>query len=215
MCVDVGVEALQSVWSCGKVASVRAYPQVDEGSTDADVARAVMGGAGERAEAALAGRFRRRLVLYGMRHLRDRSLAEDLAQDVLATTLARLRSGDVREPEHIGSFVLGMARRMLVDMERRGRRADALSLAAARERSEAVGPAEVLDTHRLAEALAALPERERAVVVLTFHEDRSAREIGDSLGLAPGHVRVLRHRAIARLGELMGVRELTGDTEAS
>jgi RNA polymerase sigma-70 factor (ECF subfamily) len=36
-------------------------------------------------------------------------------------------------------------------------------------------------------------------VSLTFFEDRSAEEIAETLATTAGHVRVLRHRAIASL----------------
>ena len=78
-----------------------------------------------------------------------------------------------------------------------------------------IEPAEPLAVDRLAEALGALPERERAVVILSFRDDRSAQEIGEAFGLRPGHVRVIRHRAIARLATLMGVDELADQAEES
>ncbi len=37
------------------------------------------------------------------------------------------------------------------------------------------------------------------MVVLSFYAERSAGEIGIELGLSPVNVRVLRHRALARL----------------
>jgi RNA polymerase sigma-70 factor (ECF subfamily) len=56
-----------------------------------------------------------------------------------------------------------------------------------------------LDAPRVAKCLGALPERDRLVVLLTFYADREAPSIADDLGLKPGAVRQIRHRAIARL----------------
>jgi DNA-directed RNA polymerase specialized sigma24 family protein len=56
-----------------------------------------------------------------------------------------------------------------------------------------------LDPDRLAKCLEALPERERSVVLLTFVADKAAGEVGAELGLSAGNVRVIRHRALARL----------------
>lgn len=184
-----------------------------DGAPDGEVARAVAAGEGAAAEATLVARFARRVFLYGVRHLGDDARADDLAQDVMTTVIERLRAGAVREPDRIGSFVLGTARLMARDTRRREQRAAELATAAALEQDHAVAPRERPDLERLAEALAALPERERAVVVMSFQDDRSAQEIGAAFGLQPGHVRVLRHRAITRLGELMGVAELR-DREA-
>jgi RNA polymerase sigma-70 factor (ECF subfamily) len=62
---------------------------------------------------------------------------------------------------------------------------------------------------RVAECLQRLPERERSVVLLSFMEEREAGDVGAALGLSAGNVRVIRHRAIARLRDCVesgGVR---------
>jgi RNA polymerase sigma-70 factor (ECF subfamily) len=58
---------------------------------------------------------------------------------------------------------------------------------------------EPLDTRRLGQCLAALPERERAVLVMTFYDDRPADAVAAELGLSAGNVRVIRHRGLERL----------------
>jgi RNA polymerase sigma-70 factor (ECF subfamily) len=65
----------------------------------------------------------------------------------------------------------------------------------------------VLDRDRLAACLEALSERERSVVVLSFFEDKSADEVGAELATSAGNVRVIRHRALARLRKCMGAEE--------
>ena len=57
---------------------------------------------------------------------------------------------------------------------------------------------------KLAGCLETLAERERTVVVLTFFADKSGDEVARELGLTAGNVRVIRHRAIARLRGCMG-----------
>lgn len=51
----------------------------------------------------------------------------------------------------------------------------------------------------LADAVAALPFKQRAVVVLRYHADLSEREIADALGCRPGTVKSLASRALSRL----------------
>ena len=58
------------------------------------------------------------------------------------------------------------------------------------------------DVARLRAALAALPENYREVVELAHLEGLSHREIGERLGIAEGHSRVLLTRALARLAAL-------------
>jgi RNA polymerase sigma-70 factor (ECF subfamily) len=56
-----------------------------------------------------------------------------------------------------------------------------------------------LDADRVAACLSALVERDRLVVELTFYADREAPRIAEDLGVTPGAVRTIRHRAMARL----------------
>jgi RNA polymerase sigma-70 factor (ECF subfamily) len=42
------------------------------------------------------------------------------------------------------------------------------------------------------------------VVVLTFFADKPGDEVAKELGLSAGNVRVIRHRALARLRSCMG-----------
>ena len=56
-----------------------------------------------------------------------------------------------------------------------------------------------MDLDRLARCLEGLPERDRSVIVLSFYAEAASEEIGSELGLKPGNVRVVRHRALARL----------------
>ena len=166
------------------------------------------------AEAELYRRLARRARLYGLRHLRDEQAAADLAQQVLLTTLERLRAGEVREPDKIASFVLGMCRMTVLEMRRGTRRREELTekwVPASAGMTEEAGYEApeplMLDPDRLAGCLEALPERERSVVVMSFFADKQADEVGAELGISGGNVRVIRHRALGRLRECMGADE--------
>jgi RNA polymerase sigma-70 factor (ECF subfamily) len=182
-----------------------ALDDLDDGALARRVAAAGAGGDAQ-AEGELYRRLARRVRLFGLRHLRDAHAAADLAQQVLLTTLERLRAGEVREPEKIASFVLGMCRMTVLEIRRGTRRREELlekwAPAYAGVTYEAPEPL-VLDPDRLAGCLARLAERERSVVLLTFVADKAADEVGAELGLSAGNVRVIRHRAIARLRECM------------
>jgi RNA polymerase sigma-70 factor, ECF subfamily len=160
------------------------------------------------AEAELYRRFAPRVRLFGLRHLRDPQAAADLVQEVLLMTLERLRAGEVREPERIASFVLGSCRMTVLEMRRGPRRREALleTWGDAEEAFEAPEPLS-LDPDRLTGCLGALSERERSVVVHSFFADKSADEVGAELAISGGNVRVIRHRALARLRECMGAGE--------
>lgn len=55
------------------------------------------------------------------------------------------------------------------------------------------------DSGRWAHCLDRLSKRERTVLMLAFYEDMPADELALELGLTPGNVRVIRHRALERL----------------
>jgi RNA polymerase sigma-70 factor (ECF subfamily) len=66
------------------------------------------------------------------------------------------------------------------------------------------GPREVARTRERAwRILRALPEREREVLRLRFLHGYTAAEIGQALGLAPGHVRLVQLRALRRAATLL------------
>lgn len=174
---------------------------------DAALARRVAA-AGARVDSAAEGELYRRLAprvrLYGLRHLRDRHAAHDLMQQVMMMTLERLRAGKLREPERIASFVLGTARMVVLEI-RRGtwRRVSLLEMYGDTEEAFEAPEPLALDAERLASCLAALAERERTVVSLTFFADQTGDEVAQALGLTAGNVRVIRHRALARLRACM------------
>ncbi|MFO1398921.1 MAG: sigma-70 family RNA polymerase sigma factor [Burkholderiales bacterium] len=182
-------------------------PEDLAGVDDAVLARRIAE-AGARPDTAAEAELYRRLAprarLYGLRHLRDPHAAHDLMQQVLMTTLERLRAGAVRDVAQVASFMLGMCRLVVLEIRRGTWRRDAL-LATYGDTPEAVDPAEqvALDPQRLAGCLDRLAERERSVIVLTFFGDQTGEEVGRALGLAAGNVRVIRHRALGKLRACM------------
>jgi RNA polymerase sigma-70 factor (ECF subfamily) len=135
-----------------------------------------------------------------MRHLRDGQAVEDLVQHVLLAVLTAVREGRVDEPTRLDAYVLGTCRNAVMDMRRGDARQRRVAERASAELPEAYEPPWTnVDRIRLEHCLRGLEPRDRAVVLATFIEDRDADEIGDAMKLTPGNVRVIRHRALARL----------------
>lgn len=174
-----------------------------EAVSDEALARRIAGGppgSTDLEEAELYRRFAPRVRLYGRRHLRNDAASDDLAQDVLLLTIERLRGGEVRRPEEIGSFILGTSRMMAQSEHRVTRRREALTAKFVdADRTAAPWSGAALDAPRVADCLRSLEDRDRLVVLLTFYADREAPSIAEDLGVTPGAVRTIRHRAIARL----------------
>jgi RNA polymerase sigma-70 factor, ECF subfamily len=171
--------------------------------SDEALARRIAGGrpgTTDAEEAELYCRYAPRVRLYGRRHLQNDAAADDLAQDVLLLTIERLRAGAVRQPEQIGSFILGTSRMMAHSERRVTRRREALAARFMEPAPEAAASSvAALDAPRVAACLRGLAERDRLVVLLTFYADREAPRIAADLGVSPGAVRAIRHRAMARL----------------
>ena len=177
---------------------------------DAFLARAVAGappGEATAAETELYRRFAPRVRLYGLKHLRDRGAADDLVQQVMLVVIERLRAGEVRDLEQIASFILGTSRMVAGGLRRReARREDLRGRFTPREPAVVSTDELAMDGARLGPCLAAVKERERTILLLTFYAEKGAGEIAESLGMTPGAVRVSRHRALASMRECLETR---------
>jgi RNA polymerase sigma-70 factor (sigma-E family) len=130
----------------------------------------------------------------------DTHLAEDLVQE----TLGRLyiswhRVTRVGNPAGYAQTVL--TRTFLAHQRRRS----------SKERATDSFPEQVYAEHSdvplrltLLEALARLPAKDRAVVVLRYWEDRSIEETADAMHASSAAVRTRCTRALGRLRELLG-----------
>ncbi|MGE0456037.1 MAG: RNA polymerase sigma factor [Vicinamibacteria bacterium] len=172
---------------------------------DAEVARRVSARGEDAAvhEAELCRRYLNRARLYGLRHLRfDVTAAEDLAQQVMLVLIQALRAGRVEDLERIDRFMLGTCRNVAHSMRRaRRRQAQTTERLSAEQAGALVPPWDRIEGRRVEQCLEALAPRDSRVLRLLFQEERTAPEVAAALGTTAGNVRVLRHRAIARLRE--------------
>ena len=148
----------------------------------------------EFVHASWAGLYRSAFLLVG-----DRGLAEDLTQTALVKTYTAWGRIDDR------SAARAYAKRTLVNtasswFRRKGWRNEVPTLdppVATYNEDPSARPA-VLD------ALAQLPPRQRAVVVLRYYEDLSVAETADALGCSTGTVKSQTFEAFAKLRVLLG-----------
>jgi RNA polymerase sigma-70 factor (sigma-E family) len=134
--------------------------------------------------------FRRRyepMVRVAFLLVGSRAEAEDVVQDSFARV--ELRWGRMDNPE-------GYLHRCVVnrshDMLRRRRLEQRFGRLRRDETSE-------LQADELGDALAALPAKRRAAVVLRYYAGLREREIAEVLGVRPGTVKSMLHRALAQL----------------
>jgi RNA polymerase sigma-70 factor (sigma-E family) len=141
------------------------------------------------------------VALYGDRYdamvrlaamLVDRvELAEEIVQDAFAAVYERWERIDT-PAAYVRTVVVNKCR----DVLRRRRVAAAVTLARAQEALEPTGDL-------LHDALAALPARQRAVLVLRFYEDLPNDEVARLLKTRPGTVKSLVHRGLTTLREVI------------
>lgn len=134
--------------------------------------------------------FRQAVLLAG-----DRAAAQDLVQQSLVSLYVAWPR--VREP---GAYARRILVRAFLDTKRRrGREHDlhALSDGAPPERDPSL-------TLTVRGALAELPPRTRAVVVLRYWEDRSVEETARLLGCSTGTVKSTASKGLSTLRDLLG-----------
>ncbi len=133
--------------------------------------------------------------------VRDRHLAEDLAQDAFVRAFAALPQ--LQGPPR--PWLLQIARNRCLDhlrREQRGPWSDAPEIVQDGPVDDSPLSADLLaDRPRLARALSGLPEQERAIVVLRFVHGFEYTEIAETFGIRPGAARMRVSRALARLRE--------------
>jgi len=131
----------------------------------------------------------------------DRGAAEDLLQDVLERMYPRWQR--IRgEPEAYAraAMVNGAANRWRL----KSRRVHEAPLDAAASEGTASPEREVADRDLIVRALAALPAKTRAVLVLRFFDDLSEAQTAAALGCSVGTIKSQTSRGISKLRELLG-----------
>lgn len=153
----------------------------------------------------VAGDRHRALVGYAYLLTGNLAEAEDLVQEAIVRTFARSRRGlELRDAE---GYVRRAVARLYIDGHRRqGRWLGVRHLVATRSddrgsRDDADLADIQLDVRR---ALADLPRRERACVVLRFFDDLTVPQIAERLGISAGAVKRYLSQGLRRLESVVG-----------
>jgi RNA polymerase sigma-70 factor (ECF subfamily) len=140
-------------------------------------------------------------------YLRDRALAEEVAQDVFLQLHRNM--GAMDGPEHVLHWLRKVAAHRSIDAARRRRLRPQVSLENAPELSVRPEMSDPALSRRLRELVASLPEKARMVVLLRYQEDMGPDEIAGVLDIPVGTVKsqlqraleMLRRKATVMLGE--------------
>ncbi len=192
-----------------------AAPEEEPRGDLADLVRRVQAG-DPAAESELVSRFSRGLLLMLRRLVQNPALADDLHQETFALVLAKIRKGEVREPERLAGFLRGTARNLFIADRRKEARYR--SLDEGRDEDEGArpestladqGPApldrvlaqeEARQVRRLLDELRY--DRDRQLLLRFYLSDDAKEEICADLGVEPERFHQVLFRARERLREL-------------
>jgi RNA polymerase sigma-70 factor (ECF subfamily) len=154
--------------------------------------------------AALFRHFAPRVKAFLMKSGADATLAEECAQDVMATLWQKAGLFDPSRAS-VATWVFTIARNRRIDALRKSRRPEPEDLPWGPEPEP--DQAEVLeaqqDTERLGAALSQLPEKQRALIERAFYGDLSHSEIAAETGLPLGTIKSRIRLALDRLRQQM------------
>ena len=130
----------------------------------------------------------------------DLDIAEEAEQSAWAVVYRRLR--DLRDPDRLRPWLMSIAANEARQMARSRRRRSVREIAVV----EPARPRDIDHAARidLADALARLDPKDRAIVGLRFIGGFESAEIGRAMGMTAGGVRVRLHRLLERLRKDLG-----------
>ena len=135
----------------------------------------------------------------------QRADAEDLLQTALAKTY--LAWDRIRDREALDGYVRRVMVNTLTSRWRRKKLDEHPSATLPERRSERDATEDLALHDALWTALAQLPKRQRAMVVLRYYEDLTEAETADVLGVSVGTVKSTTSRALMKLRDSSGLRD--------
>ncbi len=152
----------------------------------------------------LVERYQRPLFAYMSGRLGDQLAAEEAAQEAFVRAFLSLKK--LRKPESFYAWLLGIASRVLKEQFRTLRRREQdCAVAETLAQQNTSSPPE----YPLEEAIAALPDSYRQVILLRYYEGLSCQEVGQRLGMPLGTVTKTLSRAYALLRHELQERQET------
>jgi RNA polymerase sigma-70 factor (ECF subfamily) len=150
----------------------------------------------------LVARYQKPLFSYLASRVRDGGQAEEAAQESFVRAFLSLKK--LRQPESFYSWLLGIAGRVAKEQFR-----SAAQRQRDREAAETMmtGAGDSAEEYPLEEAIAALPESHRQVILLRYYERLSCQAVATRLDQPLGTVTKTLSRAYALLRQELAVRE--------
>jgi RNA polymerase sigma-70 factor (ECF subfamily) len=138
----------------------------------------------------------------------DQTTAEDLTASIFERALANFGSYSV-ERAAFSTWLFTIARNVVANYLRKQSRrpamvtVDALSQVEVEASSPEQAIIEAEEFRRIKMVLSRLDEREQEVIALRFSTELKSQEIAQIMGLSPANVRVLLHRSLRKLRQVL------------
>ena len=132
-----------------------------------------------------------------LRFLRNREIAEELAQDVFLQFYQNL--GRIESPAHATWWLRRSVCHRSIDEVRKHKLRPAVGLESAPEPASLETPGDLFLLSRIRHMVQALPEKAKAVVLLRYQEDLDPTEISEMLDMPVSTVKSHLHRSLTLL----------------
>jgi len=167
---------------------------------------------------ALYDRYERLVYSFAVRAVRDRSAAEEIVQDVFVKVWRSAERYDASQGK-LSTWLLTIARRTAIDMHRKTQRRLVPELMEdeqlAQVHDDDAGPEAIVEAHAvrdiLHEALARLPDDQRATIERMYYQGYTQREIAEAMDVPLGTVKGRIRLGLSRLKEQLlatGLRDV-------
>ena len=165
-----------------------------------------LGAGNPDAAAAFVRRFQGRVYGLAITMLRDRDLAEEVAQETFVRAWRHAATYDARRGR-VPAWLLAIARNLAIDRARLRPviPVDPEVIASELDVAKHDTVPDVAERERMREALAALPEDQRRALVLAAYVGKTAREISELDEVPLGTVKTRIRAAMHKLRETLGV----------
>ncbi len=170
---------------------------------DQAIIELIQEGRAGRAFERLMPAYRRRVFGLAFSLLRDRALAEDVAQEVFVKLWKALPRYDGRAK--LSTWIYAITRNASISAMRKQRRTLSMSDAAVQAEVESQGATSAPEPgdDSLWRQVAALPDRQRQAVTLYYQDERTVEEVATMMGLPVNTVKTHLHRARASLASAL------------
>ena len=157
------------------------------------------------AEAVLYQRYSARVYYFALGELHSREDAEDIRTETFLRVIRAIRTGQVRSPDSLPSFIVGTAHNVIREGVRQKRKADQIrQLEIERAGSREPEPF-FLDPdvkRAIEQVINRLKPRERSFLRMYYYEELPPEEIAHRLGLKQERLRLIKSRALKHFREM-------------